>query len=69
MTATDATTRETDARLRTLAAKTLTELREMVAVPGDKNRLETEVAPPERLPGGGTVRSVCASAQSCSAAR
>jgi len=49
MTSTDPTTRETAATLRTLAAKTLTELREMVAVLRDKDRPESEVTPQPRL--------------------
>jgi len=49
MTATDPQTRETAATLRTLAAKTLTELREMVAVLRDRDRPGTEVAPQPRL--------------------
>jgi signal transduction histidine kinase len=49
MTAADARTRETAGTLRTLAAKTLTELREMVAVLRDKDRPETEVTPQPRL--------------------
>jgi signal transduction histidine kinase len=49
MTATDAATRDTAATLRTLAATTLTELREMVAVLRDKDRPETDVAPQPRL--------------------
>jgi signal transduction histidine kinase len=49
MTASDARTRETAGTLRTLAAKTLTELREMVAVLRDKDRPETEVTPQPRL--------------------
>jgi signal transduction histidine kinase len=49
MTATDDATRKTAATLRTLAATTLTELREMVAVLRDKDRPETDVAPQPRL--------------------
>jgi signal transduction histidine kinase len=49
MTSADARTRETAGTLRTLAAKTLTELREMVAVLRDKDRPESEVTPQPRL--------------------
>lgn len=49
MTASDSRTREIAATLRTLAAKTLTELREMVAVLRDEDRPQSDVAPQPRL--------------------
>lgn len=49
MTATDQHTRQTAGTLRTLAAKTLTELREMVAVLRDGDRPESASAPQPKL--------------------